>query len=726
MSDHCLILIRRSTSKIKLPQKIINTRSFKNFDEQAFLEDLGNTDWHNVINASNIDDATTAFNDNITSVLNNHAPYVRKRVKQYSPPWFNEDLSRSIKERDYLKKVASRTRLDKDWSIFKAKRNFVSNLKSQLKREYYQNTLLQNKQNPKRLWKTLSNIIPNDTQTNNSPKTITRDGIEISEKKEIAEVFNNFFASIGSQLASAFNFSDTFHICPVINKSTFHFSQIPLSTVQKTISTLDNSKATGLDRIGVRVLKSGSPIISFYLTHIFNLSLRTGCVPKCWKKKRVTPVFKKGDTDDVNNYRPISIIPIAMKIFEKIVHSQVSTFLDATNILQSSQSGFRNKHSTDTAVLCVSDFILEELGKGRYVGAVLIDLKKAFDTVDHRILLKKLFCYGIRDAPFEWFESYLKDRVQCTVVDDTHSSFITEDSYGVPQGSVLGPLLFLLYINDIFSSIDTKVTFCHLYADDTIIIQSSNCPMSLKTGLEHQLKNIGIWFHQNKLSVNTSKTEVIYFGRPKKVEECKTLPPIVFQESNIDCKNKVKYLGILFDEGMSWKNQSNQARKKAFHSLHKIKKILTFIDKDTTRLLLNALVFPHINYCLNTWSSTSSTNIKKFDALFKQADKLFPVKRSFSQLVNYSKAVMVFKGLNNLSPPYISNRLKLVSNRHTYNTRSSAQNNIVQTTALTKYSSRTFLKTSTSVWNNLPAKLKLTESLLSFKSLAKKHFLTNM
>ena len=150
----------------------------------------------------------------------------------------------------------------------------------------------------------------------------------------------------------------------------------------------------------MRALKAGSPILSYYLTFLFNFSLSTGSVPKCWKKKRVTPVFKKGDTDDVNNYRPISILPITMKIFEKVVHRQVSDFLTSSKILSQSQSGFRNSHSTDTAVICVSDFILEELGKGKYVGAVLVDLKKAFDTVDHKILLKKLFCYGFRDTSF--------------------------------------------------------------------------------------------------------------------------------------------------------------------------------------------------------------------------------------------------------------------------------------------------------------------------------------
>ena len=215
---------------------------------------------------------------------------------------------------------------------------------------------------------------------------------EVTDKKEMATIFNKFFATIGSKLAESFASNETSHITTSINPNQFNFSRVSLSVVQKIVSQLDNNKATGLDGIPARVLKAGSPILSFYLTHLFNLSLSSGCVPKSWKKKRVTPVFKKGDMDDVNNYRPISILPIAMKVFEKVVHYQVYDFLDSSKILSSSQSGFRHGHSTDTAVICVSDFILKELGKGKYVGAVLVDLKKAFDTVDHQILLKKLFC----------------------------------------------------------------------------------------------------------------------------------------------------------------------------------------------------------------------------------------------------------------------------------------------------------------------------------------------
>ena len=228
-----------------------------------------------------------------------------------------------------------------------------------------------------------------------------------------------------------------------------------------------------------------------------------------------------------------------MKVFEKIVHLQVSEFLERNKIISQYQSGFRNGHSTDTAVSFVSDFILEEVAKKNYVGAVLIDLKKAFDTVDHTILLKKLFCYGIRDVPFEWFESYLCGRKQCSVLGDSKSSFLDEGKYGVPQGSVLGPFLFLLYINSIFDSIQSK-TFCYLYADDTVIIQSAKDPESLKQGLEMQLEYLSAWFFCNKLSVNTSKTELIIFGRKQKVAECKELPPLSFQKAKISPKSDVK------------------------------------------------------------------------------------------------------------------------------------------------------------------------------------------
>ena len=535
-----------------------------------------------------------------------------------------------------------------------------------------------------------------------------------------ANVFNDFFATVGSKLAETFNFNTTNHINPGVNKNLFVFSTVRLSTVQKLISKLDNNKATGLDEINVRALKAGSPILSFYLTYLFNLSLTTGKVPKCWKKKRVTPVFKKGDADDVNNYRPISILSVSMKVFEKVVHNQVYEFLKTSNILSENQSGFRNSHSTDTAVICVSDFILEELGKKKYVGAVLVDLKKAFDTVDHKILLKKLFCHGFRDCSFDWFESYLSDRVQCTVLEGTQSSFTDENPYGVPQGSVLGPLLFLVYINDIGKSIQPS-TFYHLYADDTIIIQSADTPDELTLSLEDQLSDLGKWFHQNKLSVNTSKTEAIFFGRPVKVQECKDNSIIRFQGEIIEYKTKVKYLGVTFDENMKWDEHAKTARQKAYLSLNKIRRVSSFLNEETKKKLVNALVMPHITYCSNTWSTMPKADHNNFESLMKNINKLVPsFDKTFKQVAEQNKALMVFKGINKIAPDYLSKRLELVKDRHTL-TRFAADYNLTVKRSVNSFTDRTFVKSSTSVWNNLPVEIKSLNSIVHFKSSLKKH-----
>ena len=716
ISDHSLVFLRREKTKINRQPRTITTRSFKNFNQEAFLDDLGNLDWSDMLTSENVDEAADIFNTNVLGVLDRHAPMVERRIRHDSPPWINEILLDAIAERDYLCKIAARSeRGSAEWKRYTNKRNAVIKLNSRLKKEYYQKAINDNKSKSRKLWKTLQSLVPGSKANNVSPHSLTHENKVISDKKEMASVFNKFFATIGSKLGETFNFSDTEHISVPVNGNHFEFAHVSIFTVQKIISQLDNNKATGLDGINVRALKFGSPIISFYLSHLFNLSLSTGTVPSCWKKKRVTPVFKKGDSDDVNNYRPISILPITMKIFEKVVHSQVSDFLDSSNILSQSQSGFRNKYSTDTAVICVSDFILEELGKGKYVGAVLVDLKKAFDTVDHKILLKKLFCCGFRDTSFAWFESYLSDRVQCTLLGDVCSDLMDESAYGVPQGSVLGPLLFLLYINDIGQSINSTA-FHHLYADDTIIVISADSPLRLKKDLSDQLSKVGHWFDQNKLTVNTGKTEIIYFGRENKVKECKSLVPIQFRGDILACKDKVKYLGVIFDENLNWDAQANSARQKAYLKLSKIKSISSFLDDHTKKMLINALVMPHITYCSNSWSTMSKANLNKFESLLNNMSKIIPMNKSFDQIVEYGKTLMMFKGMRDIAPKYLCDRVKPASLRHQIRTRFARNNNVVVPFAKNSFASRTFINSSTHLWNNLPVPMKQCQSILSFKT----------
>ena len=386
----------------------------------------------------------------------------------------------------------------------------MTKLKNKLKQEYFNNLFSEDAKRPKQLWKALKTLVPGGKSSTTSVKRlVTEDSEEVTCPKGIADHFNKFFVNVGVTLASKFS-SDTTKINPPVSDNLFKFSVIETKCVEDQIKNLKNGKATGLDGIGTRIHKAGSPVLSIYLAQIFNQSLNIGYVPKCWKIKRVSPIHKGDKKTDPNNFRPISILPIPMKMFEKIVHDQVSVFVKENSYLNDRQSGFRKLFSTTTAVLDVSEIILEEMNKNKFVGAVLIDLKKAFDTVDHKILLKKLWCYGFQNQSFEWFESYLTGRQQLTLLNNVESDLLHEDAYGVPQGSVLGPLLFLLYINDIKSVI--KNSYCHLYADDTIIIKSASDPDSLISSLERELLNVDQWLSINKMTVNTKKTEVIFFG----------------------------------------------------------------------------------------------------------------------------------------------------------------------------------------------------------------------
>ena len=219
------------------------------------------------------------------------------------------------------------------------------------------------------------------------------------------------------------------------------------------------------------------------------------------------------------------------------------------------------------------------------------------------------------------------------------------------EDKFLGPLLFLIYIyiNDLFSCINPTI-FCHLYADDTIIVKSEKSPTDLREGLVRQLASMSIWFYNNKLSVITSKTEVNFFGKPNKVESCKNIEPVTFKCSKIESTDKVKYLGVTFDEGMTWENQSNQARSKAYFNLIKIKKILSFIDDSTKQLLLNALVFPHISYILCSWSTANRKCTKMFDSLIRSVDRVFTMGKTFSSMANYQRSIIAFKAIKNLCP----------------------------------------------------------------------------
>ena len=720
VSDHSLVYVIRKFKRPKGEPKIIRVRSFKNFVDDDFLRDLRNSDWSYFLNLTDLDQSCDIFNSIVKTVADKHAPFVTHKIKGKIEAWVTNDLLQAIKERNYFKKKANQTKSIIDWNNFTQKRNQVNNMKNTLKQNYFNTLLTDNAKRPKQLWKTLKTLVPNGKNTTSVKRLVTEDGIDVTCPKGIADHFNNFFVNVGVTLASKFS-TDTSKVNPPVSEKLFNFSKTNTKCVQDHIKDLKNGKATGLDGIGSRILKAGAPVLSIYLSKIFNCSLATGYVPKCWKMKRVSPVHKGDVKTDPSNFRPISILPIPMKIFEKIVHDQVSTFIKENTFLNDRQSGFRKLFSTTTAVLDVSENILEQLDKNNFVGAVLIDLKKAFDTVDHKILLKKLWCYGFQNQSFDWFESYLTDRQQLTLVNNIMSDLLHEDVYGVPQGSVLGPLLFLLYIDDIKSVIQNA--YCHLYADDTIILKGASDPDSLIASLERELSNVDHWLSINKMTINTKKTEVIFFGNKAHLKKLDN-KTVRYLDTPLKRKDKVKYLGVLFDEKMQWKYQIKNITQKASLKLGTIKAIASFLTPHTKKLLVNALVMPYFHYCSPAWSNAAPFRLSKINKKVVDASVFLGREDNYSiyNMLDKDISLLTFKALNNIAPNYLCSKIQMAKNCHSHNTRRAAKNHLQIPSSNTKFGMRTFAYRASKLWNDLPNELLDIKSLLKFKTSVKDFF----
>ena len=291
------------------------------------------------------------------------------------------------------------------------------------------------------------------------------------------------------------------------------------------------------------------------------------------KTARVVPLYKKNSKSEPGNYRPVSILTVMSKILEKTVHKQLENYLRSEKLLYDYQSGFRNSYSTDSCLTQLTDQIRFDMDKGNYTGMVMIDLQKAFDTVDHDILLNKLKAIGLDDLSTSWFSSYLKNRFQKTEVDGIFSDPMVVPC-GVPRGFILGPLLFLIYVNDMEAAVSCRLI---LYADDSALLVSGTSVSVIEETLGHELTFLSEWLVDNKLSIHLGKTESILFGSNKKIRKQSTMK-IICGDNVVTAKDNVKYLGVSLDQSLGGKYIAESILKKGNSRL----KFTGQLTKETT------------------------------------------------------------------------------------------------------------------------------------------------
>ena len=438
---------------------------------------------------------------------------------------------------------------------------------------------------------------------------VDRDTDSSIDKENTANYINNYFSEIGPNLAQQFNNNWSYDGEEIDNiLPDFSVNEREVINICKNIET---HKSSAIDLFSSRILKDAFLTLSKELTHLINLIFTTATFPTAWKNAKVIPLFKGGDNSDVSNYRPISLLPLPGKIVEAIIHSKIIEHLDNLDFLSDKQDGFRPGRSTIDTIAGFTDDIALETNKGHCTIATFVDLKKAFDTINHNILLQKLGKAGINGLNHSLLQSYLTGRSQCTIANSTVSPqhYIT---CGVPQGSILGPLLFLIYINDLANNLQN--CFTRLYADDTVIYTYGPTKSEASAKLQNSVDSLSQWCEKNQLTININKTKVMFFGTRKM---CKQISDVSVKLNNrpLEYVKTFKYLGVNLDMELKFNVHAKAVYKLASHKTNILRLIRPYITEFTATQIYKMKILPYIDYGDIFYMSSNAESLENLNKL---------------------------------------------------------------------------------------------------------------
>ena len=509
----------------------------------------------------------------------------------------------------------------------------------------------------------------------------------------------------------------------------FTIPEVSKESVEKFLKHIDVSKATGCDNIGPRLLKIAAPYIAESVTYICNQSIKTSQFPEKWKKAKVTPLHKGGPKDDLNNYRPISILPVMSKFLEKHIHDSLMTYLVKFNLLHKNQSGFRPSHSCETALIGMISKWLESINKGSLIGTVMIDFKKAFDLVDHNVLLKKLKHYKLSHEALTWFASYLGKRKQKVSLNNVFSEdeIITD---GVPQGSILGPLLFLMFINDLPLYTDSANT--DFYADDTTLYVIGKSLETIQRNLQVALDCLAKWCKCNGMLINTTKTKAMLITtHQKRTSLTNDQLSLHLNNDELNMIMNDKVLGIIIDNNLTWSQHVDKVCKKITTNLWLLSRIKDYLTTSQRIQFYKTYIQPHIDYCNTVWGGTSQVNLNRIFRLQKRACKIIldynvvNVVESMKDLkiltvydrLYLRKAKFMHKVSLGECPAYISELFQeRVPNENIPTLRSTSGHSFITPRPYKEIFKQSITYSGPIIWNSLPSGLKSIDKTDTFHS----------
>ena len=598
ISDHDLISVFITDVKTRHQPETVTLRSTRHVDNSALCLDLLLADWSPLDGADSTSSMWNSFLTAWNPIINKHMPMRTIKLRHRPGPWLEDDAVRdAMAARDQARIDRDLTPCDVTDREFRESRNAVKMAINRASTAYYASAF---KHSRPKTWKSVRQFLIQ------SPKSQSIAAGAAPEDPGWSDRLNRFFTSVGSDVATALARSDTGELLtprpPRVCAGAFSPGPATLPELSAALSRMSSSRACGPDGITVHMLRCTFPVIGPHLLKIVNHSIVNCDVPAEWKSAVVTALHKKGDTSDPNNYRPISVISVVAKLCERVVCTQLVDYLVSHHVLCHQQYGFRPGQSTEAALLDAVTYATDNIDRGMMTSLVTADTSKAFDSVEHGRLLDKLEWYGVHR---DWFSAWLRGRTQTV----RGGSCALEVTHGVIQGSIMGPVLFLLYANDLPQHIPYgKVV---MYADDTQFLDAeipSNLHV-LKTRVESSLSAALTWFTQNRLKINATKTEMIILRSRRQVSKADM--SVQFGNDVIFPTESVKVLGVVIDQHLTWTSHITLIVKRCYCVLLCLARNRHKLPKCVRRLLVESLVFPHIRYCITVWGSCTAAQRRR-------------------------------------------------------------------------------------------------------------------
>ena len=720
VSDHYPILTTLSVSRP--PPPVLVTRFFrclKSINILKFQLDLLSSKL--LTNPpSSLSELVSCYNTTLSSLLDKHAPKKSKTVSQKpNNPWYTPTLHTLKSSCRRLHRIWASSHSAVDLSNLRSATNHYHASVLKTKRSYYQSLISSTKSDSKKLWHTVNTLLLRHTDPVLPSST---NSIDLSNN--FASFFSEKINTLRSKLNCTPSDPSPHSAPPVTPPSLCEFTPATTEEISKLISSSNNSSCD-LDPIPTTILKK-CPILIPTITNIVNLSLASGLFPDNFKCCTVHPLIKKPslDKDTLLNYRPISHLSFLSKLTERVVKSRLLNHLSTNSLFNSHQSAYSKFHSTETTLLSVHDHLIKAVSTQKLTALCLLDLSAAFDTIDHDILLSRLSSwFGLSNTVLFWFRSYLSCRTFSVSIDNS-SSIPSKLLYGVPQGSVLGPILFILYTTPLSHLITSSSSVSHhLYADDTQLFTSfsaANCTSGL-TSLESTISLVSSWMSANFLSLNPSKTEFILIGNSRQLSKTQNISLSLPNNVSVKPVSSARNLGVIFDSRLSFSGHISSISKACFCHIRNLRRIRSSLDQSTATTIATSMIHSKLDYCNSLFLNLPKFELNRLQTILNTAaraithtskfSKITPVLKSLhwlkiSERIHYKILSITYSVLQSNRPSYLRN---LLSVQNKINTRSSSAITLTRPSnpSTLLVTNRSFTFTAPFLWNKLPTDMRL-------------------